>query len=217
VNLLPSVQLRALHLRSLRNEAEAIQRGLAVLPFGMIRLDEDQRVIDATARAIEISRDLRLFVIANTIAWRNANDAKKFENCWHRDLGVRHWFSTRTDNSRPVVIAVHRLSFSPLPGILQWPGVVSVWSIGHSGRLSDDVLKRAFGLTRSEARLTRVLFESLELSVAARRSGITVGSARSYLKRIFAKTGTTRQAQLISLLSVLAEATQSGVPGPNKE
>ncbi len=57
-----------------------------------------------------------------------------------------------------------------------------------------------FGLTRSEARLALALGEGQTLSEAATRMGVTLQTARTYSKRIFQKTGTRRQAELVRTL-----------------
>ncbi|WP_395698146.1 helix-turn-helix transcriptional regulator [Methylocella sp.] len=62
-------------------------------------------------------------------------------------------------------------------------------------------LKKTFGLTRSEARLARELETGRPLLDAARAAGLTYETARSYLKAIFLKTGTRRQAELAALLA----------------
>lgn len=63
-----------------------------------------------------------------------------------------------------------------------------------------DVLRLLFDLTPSEAKLARALLEQEDLRIAAATVGMTYQSARVYLKRIFQKTATNRQASLIRLL-----------------
>ncbi len=60
-----------------------------------------------------------------------------------------------------------------------------------------EVLQRLYGLTPSQARLAEVLATGRELKEAARMLGITLVSARQYLKLILQKTGTHRQAELV--------------------
>lgn len=57
-----------------------------------------------------------------------------------------------------------------------------------------------FDLTRAEAQLASALACGYSLSGAAELSGITVKSARTYLERVFDKTGTNQQGGLIALL-----------------
>ncbi|MCP5371453.1 MAG: helix-turn-helix transcriptional regulator [Hyphomicrobiales bacterium] len=66
--------------------------------------------------------------------------------------------------------------------------------------MSTEMLVAAYGLTRSEARLAALLTEGGSLREAAAAAGITYETARSYLKTIFQKTGTGRQADLVRLL-----------------
>jgi DNA-binding CsgD family transcriptional regulator len=61
-------------------------------------------------------------------------------------------------------------------------------------------LASGFGLTPREASLADLLARNLSLAEAADALGITLGNARIHLKRIFAKTNTRRQAELVSLI-----------------
>ena len=65
---------------------------------------------------------------------------------------------------------------------------------------SASVLNGLFDLTPSEARIAAVLASGRSLKDAAADSGITFKSGRTYLERIFAKTGTRRQSELVALL-----------------
>ena len=66
--------------------------------------------------------------------------------------------------------------------------------------VSPDALEGLYGLTPAEAALAALLVEGLTLQQAAAARGVVVETARSHLKRIFAKTGTTRQSELVRLL-----------------
>jgi DNA-binding CsgD family transcriptional regulator len=61
-------------------------------------------------------------------------------------------------------------------------------------------LRAAFGLTAAEARLASRLGTGDSLENAANALGIAKETARSQLKAVYAKTGTSRQAQLVALL-----------------
>lgn len=62
------------------------------------------------------------------------------------------------------------------------------------------VLTNLFDLTAAEARLAAALAKGLSVQEAAVACGITFGSARVYLERIFRKTGVNRQALLVAVL-----------------
>ena len=66
---------------------------------------------------------------------------------------------------------------------------------------SEELVQRLFGLTVAEARLLRLLVDGSTLKAAAEAAGITEGTARGYLKQIFAKTDTKGQADLIRHVS----------------
>lgn len=66
-----------------------------------------------------------------------------------------------------------------------------------------DRLLTALGLTVAERRLAQQLLAGKSLSDAAAENNLTISTARSYLKRVFAKTGVHRQSQLITLYHTL--------------
>lgn len=65
---------------------------------------------------------------------------------------------------------------------------------------SADILSGLFDLTPAETRFAMALAAGRSPKAAAREVGVTENSGRTYLARIFAKTGTHRQSELISLL-----------------
>lgn len=60
-----------------------------------------------------------------------------------------------------------------------------------------ETLQRLYGLTPSQSRLAELLATGCALPEAAKRLDLTMSSARQYLKLIFQKTGTSRQAELV--------------------
>jgi DNA-binding CsgD family transcriptional regulator len=67
-------------------------------------------------------------------------------------------------------------------------------------------LQRLYGLTPSQARLADQLATGSTLHEAARHLRLTPASARQYLKVIFQKTGTNRQAQLVRKVLMIPPA-----------
>lgn len=59
------------------------------------------------------------------------------------------------------------------------------------------LLETKFELTPAQARVAVLLHEGASLKQAAEQIGITEGSARQYLKKVFEKTGVNRQLDLI--------------------
>jgi len=60
-----------------------------------------------------------------------------------------------------------------------------------------EMLTRLYGLTPAEARLTQALLMGDTLQDYAERSGVSVLTVKTLLRRVFAKTGTGRQAELV--------------------
>jgi len=63
-----------------------------------------------------------------------------------------------------------------------------------------DHIRALFELTPAEAALAAALAAGYSLKDAAASSSITVKTSRTYLERIFAKTRTRQQSQLVALL-----------------
>lgn len=64
---------------------------------------------------------------------------------------------------------------------------------------SHDLLARTFGLTPSETRVLFAIVEFTGVSEVAQSLGIAETTVKTHLKRVFAKTGTSRQADLVKL------------------
>ena len=63
-----------------------------------------------------------------------------------------------------------------------------------------DRLRQCFGFTAAEAALALEIVKGDGRKAAAARRGITDGTARAHLLRIFDKAGVNRQAALVRLL-----------------
>jgi DNA-binding CsgD family transcriptional regulator len=63
-----------------------------------------------------------------------------------------------------------------------------------------DLLRRHFGLTPAEARFALHLVAGETLRSAEAKLSITYETARTHLKNIFHKTGTSRQAELLIVI-----------------
>lgn len=194
--------------------APAVERTLFTLleqlPLGVVLLDGVGRIVRANRRAqatlaegdgLEIGTDGRLYAAC-------ALDTRKL-----RDLLAPPSRSPRrvaaVSLQRPsgrsplslLVAASDPTADAPSTGL---PGVVtSAVFIGdpdQRGPSAAWLLRELHGLTRAEARLTQSLLEGHSIESAAAVLGISRNTARTHLKRVFSKTGTCRQADLVSLL-----------------
>ncbi|SDN68757.1 DNA-binding transcriptional regulator, CsgD family [Methylobacterium phyllostachyos] len=79
------------------------------------------------------------------------------------------------------------------------------------------VLQDQFGFTPAEAALARDILAGNDLAASAARRGITLNTARVHLRRIFEKTGTRRQAELMRLLLLCPHPIAASEAGPARD
>ncbi len=63
-----------------------------------------------------------------------------------------------------------------------------------------EILRGSFGLTPAEARVAGLLMQGRSVEELASALGIAANTARNHLKRLFSKTATKRQGELVRLL-----------------
>jgi DNA-binding CsgD family transcriptional regulator len=74
------------------------------------------------------------------------------------------------------------------------------------GELPTEALTRMFGLTPTEARLLGALATGSTVEQYAQQRGVSIGTARVQLKQVQAKTGASRQSDLVRLVLSSAAA-----------
>jgi DNA-binding CsgD family transcriptional regulator len=74
---------------------------------------------------------------------------------------------------------------------------------------SASLLNALFDLTPAEARLAMDLAVGHTLAESATRHAVTIKTARTYLERIFRKTGARRQGQLVNMLNAVQPPSSS--------
>ncbi len=93
------------------------------------------------------------------------------------------------------------LGFSERPFVGLPTGCVAVFvSLEGVLHLSRARVAERYGLTCAEARLASMMAEGCSLEDIAESLAVSIQTARSQLKSIFAKTGARRQAELVALL-----------------
>lgn len=165
-------EARILFMNSLGTEYLAGGDGLTMSPSGLCRASRP-------AETAELHRLVKLAVNAEGETLAHA-------------LAV-----TREEADRPLSVVI-----APLPAE-HHSGRVAILLISDPERQSlpsVDTVAKLFDLTDAEARLALALSEGQRIEDAAEKLGITLNSARTYLKRIFSKTDVTRQAELVRLI-----------------
>jgi DNA-binding CsgD family transcriptional regulator len=78
--------------------------------------------------------------------------------------------------------------------------------------MAPDILKDLFGLTRAQAVVAAQIAEGHDPEHVAIALKISLYTVRDHLKVVFAKTGTSRQSQLVALLAPTVAALRSTLP-----
>lgn len=105
----------------------------------------------------------------------------------------------RSSGRPPWLVTARRLGSSDAPAVA---GLVALLLEDPLREPADiaPLLMSLFRLTPQQAALAAALSRGATLSDAAKAIGIAVGTARNYLKIVFNKTHTRRQAELVSLV-----------------
>jgi DNA-binding CsgD family transcriptional regulator len=114
----------------------------------------------------------------------------------------------RPSGRRPLTLLVTRLGSDAREG-LRRVRAVFISDPERGIATGEETLVRLHGLTRTEAALAVEILQGKTMEAAAAELGITVQTARSHLKRVFAKTKTRRQSELVLLLLKTAPPLRS--------
>lgn len=104
-------------------------------------------------------------------------------------------------NAGPLSVHVQRLG-GHLPDLFSHSvGVCLIDGAEQTPGLNLQYLRRLLGLTAAEAAIATLISQGMQLREIADRRGIAYETVRTHLRSIFNKTGTKRQAELVTLLS----------------
>jgi DNA-binding CsgD family transcriptional regulator len=185
---------------------------LARIGIGVIALDARGRVIFSNPAADALLGGT-IAVVNRRLRFRSYMVAKRVE------AEVARLLDRGEDGGgpKPIVLAPNRLD---------QPLAMYLMAIPHSARSAEPLPARArvlvlvvnpsrdappdpllvremLGLTLGEARIAALVGSGLSPRKAAERLGLAVETARSVLKRVFEKTGVSRQSELVALMSRL--------------
>ena len=207
-NLLGAKRLRDEMCR-LALERTARSRFLDRLPIGLLVVDARGRVLEATRVASEILDSADGLVQRDGLEASTANDT----NALRRAIGAvaspgadpetrERLCLKRPSGARPWTLEISRVERGSADGAATLPAAAAVVISDGEQDLERDpeALRVYYGLTPAESELAMLLVGGHSLEQAAKRRGVSRNTARGQLKRIFAKTGTNRQAELVRLV-----------------
>lgn len=153
--------------------------------------------VNESATDIFSNRDGLFLDAAGMVRASKADVSQKIHNaishaCSTKDAGAQFFSVPRQSHFRDLMLVVLPSRNNRVALLLTDPERTTV--------LSPECLSSLFELTRAEALITHTLANGGSLEEAAEASGITISSARTYLKRVFSKTGVGRQSDLVQLI-----------------
>jgi DNA-binding CsgD family transcriptional regulator len=194
------------NLVSLRSEL--VSGALDRLTVGVILVDQGGSVMWHNRRAAEIATDTRVLSFSGSrLVGRDAAVTQSIRELIARavDQGDAGLLPITRSDSRPVLLVATPLKpdgmydFLPERGRSRY-SVVFITDPDRSDNLSVESLRRAFDLTYREAQTAIAVAHGHGLKTAARAMGVAPTTARSQLQQVFAKTGTSHQAELAALV-----------------
>ena len=204
---------RALHthleLRSAQRERGALAEAVDLFPTGLLLLDARRQLVlknKGADRVLELEDGLRLDRNGPTAedARENATLQGLIADAMEARAELSHTTGflavTRPSGKKSFAVMVAPLDAGGLD-VVQNAAVAVFIADPDAGRLGDpEVLHALYAFTHSEAELVRLLSQGYTLEEAAERRGVSMNTARSHLKHAFAKTGTSRQGELVRLM-----------------
>ena len=215
--LLPHMQRSVqLHLRmaSLQARSSAAEEALDHLPFGVILIDAEGRVLllNRAAEAVIAAAD-GLTVREGMLIAATSDETRALGRLVAEAAATGAGAGTSPGGA----IALSRPSmFTPLPVLVaplagQWTlpatrraaAAVFVTDPERCATVAGRQLVELFGLTAAEAQLAVALLAGKRLTRIAAERGVQLPTVRNQLRAVLAKTGTGRQAELVRLLATL--------------
>ncbi|WP_164978533.1 helix-turn-helix transcriptional regulator [Pseudoxanthomonas composti] len=212
------VKLYAIHRRLARLEGEldTLRSTFDRVPVGMLLMDPDGRLLDCNAaaeRLLQESPDV-LRTPDGTLRFRSSRAQAQLKAAMARredDLASPAALAMLIPSQRGQPGQDLVLHLCPLP-----PSAPDLLTVGGrtlgllyalddagSSKVGLQVLQATLGLTRMEARVCMALRTHRDMEEVAQVLGVAISTVRSHLKHAFAKTGTSRQSELVLLVERL--------------
>lgn len=180
--------------------ATAVIEAMNCLDCGILLVDGDCRVHFASTRAQQLLSGelyiqgglLRAKAISEMISMR-----RLVTRCAH--LGQLREADPACCRVGELLLQVAPLAARPPEGMQAEGNLVAVYVIDPACAADPgpEQLRLQFGLTAAEAAVTCEIIKGIGVEECASRIGISITTARTHLHRIFEKTGTRRQAELV--------------------
>ncbi|WP_377291818.1 helix-turn-helix transcriptional regulator [Rhizobium sp. SG2393] len=193
--------------RLARKEAETITAALSALKLAAAVIGDDGRVLAANAEYEGLDARFRIGAFDRP-AFKDAATQALLMSCLEAlstqaGPGVLSIPIPGTPGNTPYVLHIAPVRRSARDLFGRSRALIIAVPVGKVGEPDLNVLSGLFDLTGSEARVAREIAKGFSPADAGRNLGLTLESVRTYLKRVYLKTGVTRQSDLVRLLSGL--------------
>lgn len=197
----------SMQLEQARNQRCAVEQALSQISTAVILLDAHKRVVFANSAAerLLVGGDC-LRIINGALAAHDGQSNRRLQAAILEALGrpgAAVDVGLERENRRPLHATILPLApQSPFPPLLAGAARCAVFvsdpDCAQTSRC--DLLARSYGLTPAETSLLDAILSGGGLARAAERMGVKLSTAQTHLKRVFSKTGTRRQGELINLV-----------------
>ncbi|MEM7413151.1 MAG: hypothetical protein AAF430_23175 [Myxococcota bacterium] len=212
---------RAYAIHATTRRQHALSKAIDRFPTGLVLLDARGQVLHANRLAVSLLADGDgLSLHEGALRASDPDDQRLLQRYIQFAISAAADGEARNSD----VLAIRRRSegraypamvapLRPDEGDATLPDAVAViyFSDLDEGTLRRrEALNALYGLTEAETHLVELLCQGCSLDEAAEARGVTVNTARSQLKQVFAKTHTGRQSELVRL--VLSGVASIGGP-----
>ncbi len=187
-----------------RNNDSGTLHALAVFDLTVALISADFRLLERAGPSNQIF-DTIFRTVRDRIVFCSASMRSRFEAVVDRAaeggrLGSEIWvsdvFTQSRPNSMPLLVRI-----LAAPRVDDVAALVVLFDLERDRHVPEHLLRSAFGLTTAEAALAANLTNGRTLREICDHSKVRISTLRSQLAGVLAKTGTSRQAHLVSLLA----------------
>jgi DNA-binding CsgD family transcriptional regulator len=202
--------------RTERHEKQAALRALDMSDVGVVLLSSGGQVLFKNEQGSRLlAAGSALCLIGERVGSPKLGDAVRLQTAINHAVQLNAAAPPRPVSWRAPILRIDRPDHRPLIVAVIPAGPLSTHAHDPAAILfildpEVDVLQ-LLGLTPVEARMAHHVVSGLTLDEAARALRVKPGTARTYLKQIFSKTGTHRQADLVRLMLTSVMRTPSPV------
>lgn len=174
------------------------------LSIGLVLVDRHAKILFANALAKEIARvegpfQSRYLLADSCTPKLQAFVRRALSSARLRAVNLEQDGRTVIALVSPLAVALSTPTTSPSPPA----GLVILVDLHRAQQMPISWLIDAFALTNAEARIAAAMSSGASIVETARTLRLSPNTVKTHLRRVYEKTGTTRQAQLCRLIAIM--------------